>query len=55
MTTIFDSLINVVSDTAKIVTAPVEVVLDLTAAVTKPIADGATAITDTVKELTDRK
>lgn len=58
MTNLFDSLINVVSDTVKVVAAPVEIALDLTAAVTKPLADGATAVTQTVKELTgtdDRK
>ncbi len=50
----FGSLLNVVKDVATIVTAPVEIALDVTSAVTKPIAD---TVSDAVKgikeELTD--
>lgn len=51
----FKSLIDVVSDAATIVTAPVEVALDLTAVVTKPLADGARVMTQTVKDVTERE
>lgn len=50
----FGSLLNIVKDVATVVTAPVEIALDVTSAVTKPIAD---TVSETVKgikeELTD--
>ena len=50
----FGSLLNIVKDVATVVTAPVEIALDVTAAVTKPVAD---TVSETVKgikeELTD--
>lgn len=50
----FGSLLNVVKDIATIVTAPVEIALDITGAVTKPVADIASDVVNTVKEeLTD--
>lgn len=50
----FGSLLNVVKDVATVVTAPVEIALDVTSAVTKPIADMASeAVKDTKEMLTD--
>lgn len=44
----FKSLMGVVGDAVKIVAAPVEIALDVTRAVTKPIADVAQ---EAVKEI----
>lgn len=49
---LFDSLIDLAVDTTRIVTAPVEVVVDVAAAAIKPIADGAQSIVDSAKEIT---
>lgn len=49
---LFDSLAGLVGDLAAIVVAPVEVAVDVTAAVVKPLADGARAVVEEVKELT---
>lgn len=49
----FKSLLGIVEDTARIVTAPVEVALDLTSAVTKPVADLSQDVVDEVKEATE--
>ncbi len=48
----FQSLFNVVKDVATIVTAPVEVVLDLTAAVTKPVAEVVEGLVEDIKSCT---
>lgn len=47
----FNSLFGVVTDVAKIVTAPVEVALDTTRVVTKPLADVAEEIVEGAKDL----
>lgn len=49
----FKSLFGIIEDVATVALAPVEMAADLTRAVTKPLADGAKFVTDTVKELTD--
>jgi len=55
----FKSIFGLVEDVATVVTAPVEVAVDLTRCVTKPLADAAEAVTDEVKdatkEITDSK
>lgn len=48
MINFFNSAFGLVTDVAKIVLAPVQVAVDLTRAVTKPVADLAQ---DTAKEL----
>ncbi len=45
------SLFGVVTDIAKIVTAPAEIALDLTRTVTKPVADLADDVVEDVKGL----
>ena len=51
------SLFGVVTDIAKIITAPVEIGLDLTRTVTKPVAEAAEDVVESVKgaaeDLTD--
>lgn len=53
----FKSLFGIVGDVAKIVVAPVEIALDVTRVVTKPVGDLAQEATkeikQTVKDLTD--
>ena len=46
----FKSLFGLVEDTVKIVAAPVEVAVDLTRIVTKPVADLSQEVVDVVKE-----
>ncbi len=46
------SLFGLGKDLATIVTAPVEIAIDLTRVVTKPVADVAKEITTGVKDLT---
>lgn len=46
----FGILLNVVKYVAKVVTAPVGIALDVTAAVTKPIADTANETVKDIKE-----
>ncbi len=48
--TVIKSIFGVVKDVAKIATAPVEVVVDLTRGVTKPTADVAKEIAEAVKK-----
>lgn len=48
----FKSLLGIVSDVATVVTAPVEIALDVTRVVTKPIADLAEEAAAEVKEAT---
>lgn len=48
----FDNLINIVSDVAKVVVAPVEISLDLTSTITKPIAELAEDLVQEIKEAT---
>ena len=45
----FNSLSDLVKDTVKIVTAPVEIGIDATRIVTKPIADVADDVRDVLK------
>ncbi len=45
-------LIGIASDVAKVVAAPVEIAVDITRVVTKPIADLATEAADEVKQAT---
>ncbi len=47
------SLFGVVTDIAKIITAPVEIGLDLTRTVTKPVADVAEDLVEDVKDLVE--
>jgi len=49
----FKSLFGIVTDVAKVVAAPVEIALDLTHAVTKPVAEVAEEMVKDVKEATD--
>lgn len=44
------SLFGIVTDVAKVVVAPVAIAAEVTRAVTKPIADGAEAVVEEVKE-----
>lgn len=46
----FKSLIELVKDVTEIVTAPVEIAVDTARAVTKPMAETAKELTDTVKQ-----
>ena len=48
----FGSLGKLVGDVVDVVTAPVEVALDVTRLVTKPIADAAQTVAKEVKEIT---
>lgn len=48
----FRSLLGILEDTVKIIEAPIEIAADITKAVTKPLADGAQAVSITVKQLT---
>lgn len=48
----FKSLVGLVTDVAKITVAPIEVAVDLTRVVTKPLADAAEEIASEVKETT---
>lgn len=49
----FNSLFNLAGDALKIVAAPVEIAADLARVVTKPVADIADDVVDSVKDLTD--
>lgn len=49
---LFDSLTNLVTDVAKTVTKPVEIAVDITDAVVKPLADGLDELSKEVKDLT---
>ncbi len=49
---LFDSLKELASDVLDIAVAPVEVAVDITKAVVKPVAEGARAVVDEVKDLT---
>lgn len=44
----FGSLLNLVGDVAKIVTAPVAIVADVARVVTKPVADVATEMAEEI-------
>lgn len=46
----FKSILGLVGDVAKVVNAPVEIALDATCVVTKPVADMATELTKEVKD-----
>jgi len=46
----FGSLFGIVGDVVKVAIAPVEIALDVTRTVTKPIADMATDLTKEVKD-----
>lgn len=47
------SVVDLASDVAEVVTAPIEMVVDLTSAAVKPIADVAKELKDDVKSLKD--
>lgn len=47
---LFDSITKLTKDVAEIVTAPIEIAVDLTRQITKPIADAAKEIVEDVKE-----
>lgn len=49
---LLDSMVNLVGDVATVVTKPAEMVLDLTDAAVKPLADGLSETAKAVKELT---
>lgn len=46
----FDSLIGLTKDVVKIATAPIEIALDTTRLVTKPLAEASKEITSDIKE-----
>lgn len=48
---LFDSIGSLVGSVAKVVTAPVEMVVDVADAVVRPLADGAEALKDEMKDL----
>lgn len=50
---IFDSLTDLTKDVFEVVSAPIEVVVDIADASIKPIADAAKEIKDEVKTLKD--
>lgn len=47
----FGSLLGVITDTAKIVAAPLEIAADLTRVVTKPVAELAQEVAKEVKQV----
>lgn len=49
----FKSLLGIMSDAAKIATAPIEIALDVTRAATKPIAEVAEELVEDVKGALD--
>ncbi len=49
-----DSLFGVAKDLVKIAAAPIEVAVDLTREVTKPLADAASEVVESVKEACDK-
>ena len=50
---LFDSFNELAEDSLRIATAPVEVVVDVTKAAVKPLAEGAQSVVDEVKDLTE--
>ena len=50
---LFNSLVDLTSNVVKVVTAPVEMAVDVTTAVVKPLAEAAKDLTDDVKSLKD--
>lgn len=50
---LFGSLVNLVENTARVVTAPVEIVVDLADAVVAPLAEAADEIVKDVKSIKD--
>lgn len=48
----FGSLFGLVEDTVKIATAPIEIAVEVTRVVTKPLADVAEEIVEGVKNVT---
>lgn len=50
---LFDSLVELATDTAKVVAAPVEMAVDLASAVVKPVAEAAEELVKDVKSLKD--
>jgi len=50
---LFDSLTSLVENTAKVVLAPVEIVVDLADAAMQPLAEAAKDLTDDVKSIKD--
>jgi diacylglycerol kinase len=50
---LFDSVVDLVSDVAKVVIAPVEIAVDLAGAAVKPLAEVAKDLANEVKSLKD--
>lgn len=50
---LLDSLVELATDTVKVVAAPVEMVVDLAGAAIKPLAEAATELVEDVKSLKD--
>lgn len=50
---LFDSLVELTTNTVKVVAAPVEVVAELANAAVKPIAEAAEEIVEDVKSIKD--
>lgn len=46
---LFDSIVNITKDVTNIVLAPVEIAVDTTRVITKPVADLATEIKNEIK------
>lgn len=46
----FKSLFNITKDVIDVVKAPLEIALDVTSAITKPIADAANEIVEDIKK-----
>ncbi len=49
---IFSSFVELAEDAGRLVAAPVEIALDITGAIVKPLADGAQVVVEEVKQLT---
>jgi len=50
---LFDSLAELTTNVVKVATAPIEVAVDLTNAVVKPMAEAAQFITEDIKSIND--
>jgi hypothetical protein len=50
---LFNSLVDLAADVATVVAAPVKIVVDLTGAAVKPVAEVAKTLVDDVKSLKD--
>jgi hypothetical protein len=50
---LLNSIVDLATDVAKVVAAPVEIAVDLAGAVVKPVAEVARGIADDIKSLKD--